>query len=106
MSFLLAADEPLVEIIKMSDDSDEEVEKDDDVPEEMDYETMKAALQYEKNNTMNMTRIKEGYSEFTDGVRSEMSQSIELFKEMFTPDFLKRMKYKKRFPAKVAASER
>lgn len=88
------------------DDSDDE-NYDNDMPlPEVDYETMKLAMEYEKNNTLNMARVKEGYSEFKGNIASEINNTTELFKEMFTPQFIKRIQSRKKFPAKVSASER
>lgn len=90
----------------MSDNGSEDESYDDDLPPpEVDLETMKAAMEYEKNNTINMARVKEGYAEFKNNIAQELGQSTELFREMVTPQFLKRMQFKKKFPAKVLASE-
>jgi hypothetical protein len=89
----------------MSDDGDDE-SFDDDMPlPEIDFQTMKQAMEYEKQNTMNVARVKEGYSEFKNNISEEMGHTTELLKEMFTPQFMKRMQFKKKFPAKVSASE-
>jgi hypothetical protein len=90
----------------MDDDDDDDEHYDDDAPlPEIDYETMKLAMEYEKQNTMTVGRVKEGYSELKNNIASEFGQSVDLFKEMLTPQFMKRMKFKKKFPAKVSASE-
>ena len=93
-----------------SDDGDgvenDENYDDDSVVQELDYETMKAAMEYEKNHTLNAARIKEGYSELKNNISAEIGNTTDVFKEMFTPDFLKRLQFKKKFPAKVSASER
>lgn len=89
------------------DDVDNNDNIDNDAPlPEMDYETIKAAMEYEKQNTLNAARFMEGYAELKNNISTEIGNSVELFKEMFTPDFLKRMHFKKKFPAKVSASER
>jgi hypothetical protein len=91
----------------MDDDEEDDEHYDDDMPlPEVDYETMKAAMEYEKNNTLNAARVKEGYNDFKNNIADEMGNTKELLKEMFTPQFLKRMQFKKKFPAKVSASER
>ena len=87
------------------DDDDDEY--DEDMPQpKMDYETMKAAMEYEKNNTLNMVRVKEGVADFKKNFSEELTNSSEIIKEMVTPAFWKRVQFRKKFPAKVAASER
>ena len=87
-------------------------EEDDEFDDEMgqpfgedNYELKKAAIQYEKYNTVNTLRLKEGYADMKNSIAEEFGNSVEILKETLTPSFMKRMKYKKQFPAKVAASE-
>ncbi len=86
--------------------SDEESEEDGGQPfGEDDYEMKKAAIQYNKYNTFNVLLFKEAYSETKKGFLNELSTTTEVLKETITPSFMKRLQHKKRFPAKIAASE-
>jgi hypothetical protein len=88
-------------------DDDEEEEYDDDMPmPELDYETMKQAIKYERQNTASVSRFTEGVADLRQNISDEIGNSKELIKEMFTPAFMRRIKDKKKFHAKVAASER
>jgi hypothetical protein len=69
------------------------------------FRQKKAEMVFEKGNTINMARAKEGMKDARLGVAREVGSFFSSLKEGLTPEFVNRMQYKKKYPAKIAASE-
>lgn len=69
------------------------------------FRQKKDEMAFEKNNTINAVRAKEGLKDVKIGVAREVGNFFSSLKEGLTPEFVHRMQYKKKYPAKIAASE-
>lgn len=70
-----------------------------------DYLEKKQMIEYEKQNAINLENAKQTASYAKTKVKTELISLLTLMKDNLTPEFVNRMRYKKQYPAKIAASE-
>ena len=69
------------------------------------YRQKRQEMAFEKNNTINAARARDGLKAAKQGVVKEVAGFFSSLKEGLTPEFVHRMQHKKKYPAKIAASE-
>jgi hypothetical protein len=70
-----------------------------------EYFEKKQMIELEKQNAINLDNAKQSAILARRKVKTELNSFLSVMKENFTPEFVTRMRFKKQFPAKIAASE-
>jgi hypothetical protein len=70
-----------------------------------EYFEKKQMIELEKQNAINFDNAKQSADLARRKVKTELNSFLSVMKDNLTPEFLIRMRFKKDFPAKIAASE-
>jgi predicted transcriptional regulator len=81
----------------IDEDDDEDV-----IDTRRQYLQKKEAIAFENSNQINLAK---SATSTTSAIRNQMKGVLTNIVDELTPEFVNRMKYKKQFPAKIAASE-
>jgi hypothetical protein len=92
---------------------DEEEEDFDDEPRGYDreqrakdeYFQKKQKIAYERQHTLNYDKAKDTAAATQKKVKTELNSLVSIIKENLTPEFVHRLRFKKKYPAKISASE-